>query len=119
MSNKVQDKLRKMMKSEQIKNSIPEALCFGRISSINPLIILLNGKLPLYDENLVIPNNILEHTEYVEAITSTNGEHSHNHNITQIKYKSQLEIGKLVVLYGLQYREISGSYQRYLLLKVI
>ena len=47
MDNKVQDKLRSMMKKEQIKNSIPDALCFGRIVKENPIVIMLNDKIRL------------------------------------------------------------------------
>lgn len=119
MANKVQDKLRSMMKKEQIKNAIPDALCFGRIVQENPIVIMLNDKIPLEINDLIIPEDLLEHTETVTAQTSVNGEHSHSHTITSITFPSKLKEGKLVVLYGLQYKEISGTYQKYLVLKVI
>lgn len=119
LSNKLKDSLRKVISDEQRRNIIPDALCFGKIENVNPLCILVNGKLPLYSENLIIPSDVLEHTEKVYARTSTNGEHSHNHTVTEITFPSQLEIGKFVVLYGLQYREISKSYQKYILMKVV
>ena len=82
MANKVQDKLRSMMKKEQIKNSITDALCFGRIVKENPIVIMLNDKIPLEANDLIIPEDLLEHTETVTARTSVNGEHSHSHTIS-------------------------------------
>ena len=119
MANKVQDKLRSMMKKEQIKNSIPDALCFGRIVKENPIVIMLNDKIPLEANDLIIPEDLLEHTETVTARTSVNGEHSHSHTISSIAFPSKVKEGKLVVLYGLQYKEVSSTYQKYLVLKVI
>ena len=119
MANKVQDKLRRKKKKEQIKNSIPDALCFGRIVKENPIVIMLNDKIPLEANDLIIPEDLLEHTETVTARTSVNGEHSHSHTISSITFPSKLKEGKLVVLYGLQYKEVSSTYQKYLVLKVI
>ena len=119
MANKVQDKLKKKKKKEQIKNSIPDALCFGRIVKENPIVIMLNDKIPLEANDLIIPEDLLEHTETVTARTSVNGEHSHSHTISSITFPSKLKEGKLVVLYGLQYKEVSSTYQKYLVLKVI
>ena len=91
MANKVQDKLRSMMKKEQIKNSIPDALCFGRIVKENPIVIMLNDKIPLEANDLIIPEDLLEHTETVTARTSVNGEHSHSHTISSITFPSKLK----------------------------
>lgn len=120
MANKIQDKLRSMMRNEQTKNAIPDALCFGRIVQENPIVIMLNDKIPLEINDLIIPEDLLEHTEQVTATTSTNGgTYSHSHTVTSITFPSKLKEGKLVVLYGLQYKEISRTYQKYLVLKVI
>ena len=118
MAKSIGERFVDIMNKNQKKNTIEDACVIGKIVSINPLIIDVNG-LQLYKDDLLINKHLLEWEEVVNITTSINKEHSHM--ITTIHHPSKLNIGDFVSLYGQEPDEVSerGSYQKYILQYVL
>ncbi|NFO30941.1 DUF2577 domain-containing protein [Clostridium botulinum] len=102
--------------SQQEKNMIDEPFEIGKVTSIDPLVIELEG-LPLYKNNLYINPYLLEWDEKVNITTSINNEHSHT--ISTIHHYSKLKKGTKVACYGIEYDDNGKTYQKYCVLEVI
>ncbi|AGF56470.1 hypothetical protein B0P06_005261 [Clostridium saccharoperbutylacetonicum] len=98
------------------KNKIDEPFEIGKVISEDPLIIEIEG-LPLYRNNLYINPSLLPWDEEVKAITTTVSEH--NHQIILIQHFSKLKIDSYVACYGIEYNDISKTYQKYVVLEVV
>lgn len=98
-------------------NTLEDGFYIGTITSTNPLIITVQS-LPLYEEDFLIPFYLKEWTEEVNALTTTNNEHSHT--VANIRHPSKLQLGRKVFLYGIEpdNNNVHGSYQRYVILGV-
>ncbi len=101
---------------QQKKNTVDEPFEIGKVVSIDPLVIELEG-LPLYRNNLYINPYLLAWDEEVNILTSVNNEHSHD--ITIIHHYSKLKIGSNVACYGIDYDKQGETYQKYCVLGVI
>ncbi|NFS76577.1 DUF2577 domain-containing protein [Clostridium botulinum] len=110
------DEFWNVIDNQQKKNMIDEPFEVGKVTSLDPLVIELEG-LPLYKNNLYINPYLLAWDEEVNISTSVNNEHSHN--ITIIHHYSKLKIGVKVVCYGIEYDKQGKTYQRYWVLEVI
>ncbi|MBW6408960.1 DUF2577 domain-containing protein [Clostridium weizhouense] len=99
---------------QQKKNTVEEPFKIAEVTSIDPLVVELEG-LPLYKNNLYINPYLLAWYEEVNIITSTND--NHNHTISTIYHYSKLKIGSNVVCYGIEHN--GTEYQRYVVLGVI
>ncbi|WP_252238978.1 DUF2577 family protein [Clostridium sp. VAP51] len=102
--------------SQQEKNMIDEPFGIGKVTSIDPLVIELEG-LPLYKNNLYINPYLLAWDEEVNISTSVNNEHSHN--VTIIHHYSKLKVDVRVTYYGIDYDKQGETYQKYCVLGVI
>ncbi|KFX58447.1 hypothetical protein KU40_05295 [Clostridium botulinum] len=99
---------------QQKNNTIDEPFEIGKVTSIDPLVIELEG-LPLYKNNLYINMYLLAWDEEVNISTSVSNEH--NHTISTIHHYSKLKIGSNVACYGIEHNGI--AYQRYIVLGVV
>lgn len=107
-----------IMDIQQKNNTIDDPMEIGKITSISPLIVEVEG-LPLYEGNLYINKYLLDWDETVDIITSANGTDSHTHTITNIHHPSKLQIGYYVGLYGVEWNSVGKTYQKYHLIDVI
>lgn len=105
-----------MLNKQQQKNTKDEAMEIGKVTSLNPLVIEIEG-LPLYSNNILINPYLLAWDEEVNITTSISSDHSHN--ISTIHHNSKLQIGSNVYCYGAEYNSEGKSYQRYIVLEVI
>lgn len=69
----------------------------GKIITIDPLVINLDG-LPLYNENLYINSNLLEHTREFTTLTGTVGDSTMIISNGSINFKAQLVENSYVLL---------------------
>ena len=98
------------------KNKIDDPFEIGRVVSLDPLIIEIEG-LPLYTNNLYINPYLLSWDESVNVTTSTNDNHSHT--IATIHHESKLKVGVSVACYGIEYNDVGKTYQKYTVLGVV
>ncbi|MBY6977142.1 DUF2577 domain-containing protein [Clostridium botulinum] len=101
---------------QQKNNTIDEPFEIGKVTSIDPLVVELEG-LPLYKKNLYINPHLLAWDEEVNITTSMNDKHSHT--ITTIHHRSKLKLGLNVACYGINYDEQVKTYQKYCVLEVL
>ena len=110
-----------ILKSEQEKNTKDEPFCIGVIQNVKPLVIKL-GDLPLYEKDLMVNAYLREWTENVTGST-TSGSCSvgsaHTHGLSYINHPSKLKAGRRVALYGIEYDDYRGDYQKYVVLEVL
>jgi hypothetical protein len=98
------------------KNSIEDGFTIGKVISIDPLTIDVEG-LPLYEKDLNINKYLLAWDETVNITTSTVNDHSHTINI--IHHLSKFNINDSVAMYGIEYDDDGKSYQRYCVLAIL
>ncbi|AIY80938.1 hypothetical protein U728_1071 [Clostridium botulinum 202F] len=110
------DEFWNVIDNQQKKNMIDEPFEVGKVTSLDPLVIELEG-LPLYRNNLYINPYLLAWDEEVNIKTSINNEHSHT--ISIIQHHSKLKLGSNVACYGIGYDESGKTYQKYCVLGVI
>lgn len=112
------ERLLKIMTKNQEKHTIEDAYTIGKVISVSPLIIDVQG-LQLTQNNLEINKYLLEWDEVVNITTSSND--NHTHTISTIHHPSKLNIGDYVSLYGQEPDEKSskGTYQKYILQYVL
>ncbi len=75
---------------------IPE-VSIGRVKSINPLQIMFKD-LPLFQENLYINEELLEHTREFKSLTGTIGDKTETISNGSILFGSSLKENDLVAL---------------------
>lgn len=105
-----------ILNKQQEKNTKDEAMEIGKVTSLEPLVIDIEG-LPLYSSNILINPYLLAWDEEVNITTSIAADH--DHNISIIHHRSKLNIGSYVFMYGTEYNSEGKSYQRYIVLEVI
>lgn len=105
-----------MLNKQQEKNTKDEAMEIGKVTSLEPLVIEIEG-LPLYSNNILINPYLLAWDEEVNITTSTSSDHSHD--ISIIHHSSKLQVGSNVYCYGTEYNSEGKSYQRYIVLEVV
>ncbi len=105
-----------ILNTQQEKNTKDEPMEIGKVISLEPLEIEIEG-LPLYSNNILINPYLLEWNEEVNITTSIAADHTHN--ISIIHHPSKLKIGSYVYCYGTEYNDAGKSYQKYIVLEVV
>ena len=119
MAKTIGDEFLDFFDNRQKENTIDDAMSIGTITSLDPLIVNIDG-LDLYENtNFTINPYLKSWTEEVNATTTIDGEHPHSHMLITIKHPSKLKLGTKVFCYGNEYEEISKSYQYYYVIGVI
>lgn len=118
MSKTFGDKFWDEIESHRDKNKIDDPFGIGKVVSVDPLIIELDG-LPLYKDNLYINKHLLPWREYCTGLTTVAGSPPHSHGLVYINHPSKLILESHVVLYGIDYNEDGKTYQKYVVLEVV
>lgn len=97
MSLRWEEKMFKNIEKTSDKYINIKDLQFGKVISINPLEIDSEG-LALYQNNLYINEDLLEHTREFESLTGTIGGSTTTISNGSITFKGKLKAGDTVVL---------------------
>lgn len=112
------DKFWDEIEKHRDKNKIDTPFGIGRVTSVDPLIIELDG-LPLYTKDLYINKHLLPWREYCTGLTTVGGSPAHTHGLVYINHPSKLILESYVCMYGIDYNEVGKTYQKYVVLEVV